>query len=347
MSDVAMSGQAERTEVAWRRRLLVFGESIRSDFGNPLASSWRALLVALTRAGHDITFVEPRRSDSLASLLRHRGARPLRQFSERYPEIQYRTLELPRGRELDLWLARELALVDAVIVLDNALPQVLDLVGRYDEPRLVRIEQLGGGTAASSPPRLPIAAWPVSTDLPSASGHLHLGPAVDTSLAVPPAGISGDRRIAVLAWDAEEQELASRVREQARRSSQDVRSFSLGTIGGEGWRPITELDLASALDGIDLAIVVSDTARHGPESGVRSLLPWSLGVPGVTVSRSESVPEPGFPMPPAPVDELGARLRLPAPVDWPNLIPWSAAEQAASLIAAIDGYRSNYRRPVV
>lgn len=337
--------QVERTDVAWRRRLLIFGESIRSDFGNPLASSWRVLMVALSRAGHEVVFIEPRRSASLTALLRHRGSQALRRFAECFPELQYRTLELPRGRELDVWLARELALVDAVIVLANASPEVLDLIADYDEPRLIRIQQLSSEPLGGSA-KLPVVAEPVSNQSRrTAEGHLYLGPAIDTtSMPSPTSSPKGPQRIAVLAWDAEETDLAAAVRQTAMSSGGQVRCFSLGTLTGAEWEPITELDLPTALEGIELAVVVSNTARYGSQSGVRSLLPWSLGIPSITVQPGNADPFGEWPGRQVSVERLGAAIQHATDTDWPDLSRWDADRQVATLIDVIDRLRSQYRR---
>ena len=41
-------------------RFVVFGGSIASDWGNPAATSTRAVLSAIARAGHEVTFLEQR-----------------------------------------------------------------------------------------------------------------------------------------------------------------------------------------------------------------------------------------------------------------------------------------------
>src|SRR3954447_21704252 len=95
-------------------RFVFFGRSIVSDWENPAAATSRAILRALNDLGHETRFLEQRANQPTIDLLRARGSAPLRAFAEDYPDIVYRTYELPMGVERTVWLARELADVDAV-----------------------------------------------------------------------------------------------------------------------------------------------------------------------------------------------------------------------------------------
>ncbi len=320
-------GTIERSDVEWRRRLMVFGDSIRSDFDNPLATSWRAIMRALTRAGHEVVFIEPRRSESLTRLLRHRGSAPLRQFAQHYPDLQYRTLELPRGRELSIWLARELALVDAVVVLDNASDEIRSLITAYDEPRLLRIEQSVSGYIASGLP-----------------DPLDLGPAIDITDVHSRQSIRSDpSRLAVLAWDAEQSSLATQVWHAAMTIVPNASRSSLGSMALDGWVRITELDLGSTLREVDLALVVATQHPTGPASSVRSLLPWSFGIPALTVASHPGEVSGQLPGPVVAVDDLVQPIEHLVGLPWPDLSRWSADRQAAGLIAAINRSRDALR----
>ena len=328
-SESAVDGMVERNDVTWRRRLMAFGESIRSDMDNPLATSWRAIMRALTRAGHEVVFIEPRRSDSLTHLLRHRGSAPLRRFAEVYPDLQYRTLDLPRGRELSLWLARELALLDAVVVLDNASEETRSLIAAYDEPRLVRfLSSVSGEPVTGSGDRL----------------DLDFDPAIDIQGTDPgPIGTPERPRLAVLAWDAEQASLATQVWHIAERIDAGATRLSLGSLSLDGWQPVTELDLAAALARIDVAVVIAGLHPAGPARSVRSLLPWSFGVRAVTVAMHVEGSGESLAGPVVTLDELPEQVGNLAWADWPDLSRWSADDRAARLVAAIDRSRAAQR----
>ncbi len=320
-------GPVERSDVEWRRRLMVFGDSIRSDFDNPLASSWRAIMRALTRAGHEVVFIEPRRGESLTRLLRYRGSAPLRQFADHYPDLQYRTLDLPRGRDLSIWLARELALVYAVVVLDNAPDAIRKRIAAYDEPRLLRITQTMSGYLAAGD-----------------TEALDLGSAIDTSHA--PARqrrSSNPSRLAVLAWDAEQSSLATQVLHAAMTNDPAVLRYSLGSIALDGWVPILEMDLDPALQEVDLALVIATQHPPGPASAVRSLLPWSFGVPALTAASHPGEINGPLPGPVVTVDNVVQPIERLLRLPWPDLSRWSAERQSAGLIAAIDRSRDALR----
>ena len=319
----AFGGTVERGDVEWRRRVMVFGESIRSDMDNPLATSWRAIMRSLTRTGHEVVFIEPRRSDSLTHLLRHRGSAPLRQFADVYPELQYRTLDLPRSGELSLWLARELALVDAVVVLGNASDEITALIADYDEPRLVRVQSTSSGEFVTS------------------NGHpIQLGPAIDLRGSSPRAIEDPKKpRLAVLAWDAERAGLATQVWHRVETIDAGATRSSLGSLALDGWRAVTELDLPTALVEIDIAIVIAGIHPAGPALSVRSLLPWSIGVRTITVAAHVDGSSESLPGPVATLDTLAEQVWTLTRADWPDLSPWSADDHAATLVAAIDRSR--------
>ncbi len=120
-------------------RFVFFGRSIVSDWENPTAVLSRAILRALNDLGHETRFLEERGNQPTVDLLHARGSAPLRAFSKEFPDIVYRTYELPSGAERTLWVARELGDVDAVVALNDAPPEVLDELSRVPLPRLVRI----------------------------------------------------------------------------------------------------------------------------------------------------------------------------------------------------------------
>jgi hypothetical protein len=130
-------------------RFVFFGRSIVSDWKNPTANASRALLRALNELGHETRFLEQRGNRPTIELLRARGAGPLRDFNEQFPDIVYRTYELPNGLERTVWLAREVGDVDAVVALDDAPPELFAELARVPLPRLVRVIAL---TTTAEPP---------------------------------------------------------------------------------------------------------------------------------------------------------------------------------------------------
>jgi hypothetical protein len=133
-------------------RFVFFGRSIVSDWENPAAITSRAILRALNDLGHETRFLEERGNQPTVDLLNARGSAPLRAFAKEYPDIVYRTYELPRGAERTLWVARELGDVDAVVALNDAPAEVLDELSRVPLPRLVRIIAMTGD---DQPPFVP------------------------------------------------------------------------------------------------------------------------------------------------------------------------------------------------
>lgn len=147
-------------------RFVVFGESIVSDWENPPADTWRPILQALAAAGHDATFLEQRRNRPVVELLRARGAGPVRAFGEQYPDILYRTYDLPSGAHRQVWFGREVATADVVIVLDTAPAGVVEELTSYDTPRIVKVfHRTGHGRLATAPDAFDVVlppSWPES-----------------------------------------------------------------------------------------------------------------------------------------------------------------------------------------
>jgi hypothetical protein len=120
-------------------RFVFFGHSIVSDWQNPAAKTSRDLLRALNQLGHETRFLEERGNRAIVDLLQARGSSPLRVFARDYPDIVYRTYDLPKGLERTVWLARELGDVDVAVALDDAPRELLDELARVPLPRLVRV----------------------------------------------------------------------------------------------------------------------------------------------------------------------------------------------------------------
>lgn len=133
-------------------RFVALGGSLVSDLGNPVASSARAILVALAAAGHDVTFLEQRNHPALIALLRTRGAAAYRAFMDRYPTIQYRTYDPVQGWERTVWFNREIATASAVIALPGTPDELVAEIAANTSDRLVRlIDASFGGIAGAVP----------------------------------------------------------------------------------------------------------------------------------------------------------------------------------------------------
>lgn len=121
-----------------RLRIVIFGSSIVSDWRNPLATSARAIVAALTLAGHDTLFLEERNNQWLVGLLKARGMAPARAFSAAYPVIQHRTYDLPRGRQPGVWFAQLVGTADAILALPGTPSLVLDQIADFHSQSVVR-----------------------------------------------------------------------------------------------------------------------------------------------------------------------------------------------------------------
>lgn len=120
-------------------RLTWFGASVISDWDNPIATTVRATMRALTRAGHQVTFLEPRNSAPFVAALAARGWAPYRDFQRYFGDLHYRTYDMPRRSERDVWLSREAALVDAVIVQSDSPEGIFEWLQRVPDAPMLRV----------------------------------------------------------------------------------------------------------------------------------------------------------------------------------------------------------------
>jgi hypothetical protein len=105
------------TPVGHRRlRWAIFSSSVVSAIDNPDAYLLRALGRHLVARGHEATFFEERGNQAVRALLRRSGGRALADFRERYPDIDYRTVEPQSGVVLVEWLTRTLGTYDIALV---------------------------------------------------------------------------------------------------------------------------------------------------------------------------------------------------------------------------------------
>lgn len=113
-------------------RFVFLGESIVSDWRNPLATTARAVLDALGDLGFEATFLEPRRNRATVGLLSQRGAGPVRAFNARWTNLQYRTVDLPARHEVSAWCGQFAATSGVVAVLDGMPEMIARGLGEFD-----------------------------------------------------------------------------------------------------------------------------------------------------------------------------------------------------------------------
>lgn len=242
-------------------RFVWFGESIVSDLGNPAATTSRALLRALGRLGHHAVFLEERGNRPTTELLRTHGAAPLRAFNREFPDIAYRTYDLPAGRERFVWLGRELSVADVVIVQDTTPASVIDVIRQGTAPHVVRVVQLT--TERVPPVDADLVVAPIGSD----AGQ-PLGPAIWTGNPTHPPPKNG---VIVVAYG--DLPLATALAERLAPLAPAL--VSAGPPVTPGIRYVPEADLRARYADYAVAIVVG--AGGQPLAAARALLPVSAG----------------------------------------------------------------------
>src|SRR6187200_1066309 len=144
-------------------RIVWFGESVVSDWRNPVATTTRAVMRALGQAGHDVIFHEQRNNATMLGAMKERGSAMYRAFQSVYPDIRYRTYDLPkRNSDRTDWMARETAIAEAVIVQDRAPDEVLQWLDRFSSPRIVTVYQRTSIQRRTPEPRADLVLSPFS-----------------------------------------------------------------------------------------------------------------------------------------------------------------------------------------
>ncbi len=253
-------------------RVVVFGESIVSDWGNPAATSWRAMLRALLAAGHDAVYEERRKNDAVVGLLRARGAGAMKAFGRRYPDLLNRTYDLPRGAERSIWFGREVSTADAAIVLDDAPDEIFEEIAAYDTPRLVKV----------------LARTGIDRILPVPVDRFDLVLEADETWAVEtPPGTPAAERSGVVVVAYEDQDAADRIF-RALSAFDPARVTPGGLL--EPWRYVPEVDLPDRYGAAAVAVLVGGRAERGFEA--RVLLAMASACPVVAVAAQDW---PGLP----------------------------------------------------
>lgn len=255
-------------------RLVVFGPSITADWGNPAATTWRALLQALTRDGHEAVYLEPRHNPHAVGLLRARGSAGLRGFAAGFPGVRYRTYDLPAGMQRSVWFGRELGTMDAAVALDTAPPGILGELAGYETSRFVRILHLTGEAEHPLAGRFDLVARP-GTGGASGEAGATLGPAVMPGGPGPARGRDG---IVVVAYDNET--LAAEVAPVV--DARPPRLVSAGAVDLPGWDIVPEVELPARYRSAALAVVVGEPL--GGLAAARAALPLAHGCPFLAVT---------------------------------------------------------------
>ena len=231
-------------------RLVCFSPSIIADIDNPAATSTRALLGALTAAGHETTHLERRGNPLLDRQLRVRGSAALRALNARYPEIRVRQYDLPRGQQRTVWFGTEVSTADAVIALPGTPGEILALIAPFETPHLVRIGPAG------------------------AVGHAEL-PGGDRLVCVERRSQceTGPRELAV-AYDDIDESTASDLPPAVER-------IVVGASDLPGWRYLPEVEVAELYRSAERVILLDRDER--PEAAARALLPVAAGCEVVRV----------------------------------------------------------------
>jgi hypothetical protein len=136
-----MTGPEKETrENAPRMRWLWLGGSIVSDRANSQVGLYRHLIRALTKQGQDITYLEPADHPAFVEALKREGSGFYRAFLLEFPDIRYRRYDMPRSHERDVWLGREAALVDVVVIESGAPSEVLEWLERVPERSFITVK---------------------------------------------------------------------------------------------------------------------------------------------------------------------------------------------------------------
>ncbi len=259
-------------------RFAIFGTSVVSDYGNPLATTVRAIMRALMARGHEVTFLEERRNQPTLALLRDRGAAPLRAFATHAPDLRYRTYQLPAGAELTLWLSRELATVDAVILLEGTPPPICALLSGRPARHLVRISHMTAQGTLLPDPDLVIA--PVGSS--SERSVLPFGPAV---LPVPDPAAN---RAGMLLVSYDDDHAAVYARAALSQETVPLTLAATGLAHPPNWPFVPEVELQAHYRASRLAVVTG--AGASPHAAARALLPLAAGCPVIVVGEVAAIP---------------------------------------------------------
>jgi hypothetical protein len=242
-------------------RFIALGASIASDWSNPVATSARAVLSVIAATGHNVTFLEQRGNSALTGMLAMRGSRPFKAFTDRYPEIQYRTYDLPRGWERIVWFGREVGTADVVVALPGTSEPLLPEIAALPSQHLLRL--VDESLAIES------ADFTLGRAGNNASGdRFPFGPAVSVIISTAPVRTA--RPLLVAYDDATEAEMV-----RVRLADRDPELIQSGSVDLPGWTFVPEVELPDWYATRRVAIVTG--TGNSPWSEARRLLPLASG----------------------------------------------------------------------
>lgn len=232
-------------------RFIVAGPSIVSDWGNPAATTTRAVMTALIDLGHEATYLEPRRDPALVELLRARGSEPMRAFLAAYPRLQYRTVDLPETFQASSWAGQFLSTASAAIALAGCPTVIEDGFRQFESPAMrCFVERMDGA----------------ASQLVEASNDRSV---TSYQPAVLPQSWGGPRAGTLLvAYD--DAEFASRVADLAQPEARVVS----GSAALPDWEWVAEADLPARYGRFERVLVVDRRESLAP---VRVWLPRANG----------------------------------------------------------------------
>jgi hypothetical protein len=318
-----MDGWHSHNGTAASERALHFvfiGKSIASGWNNPAATSHRSFLTALGERGHQARFLEMRLNEAVMGLLERRGASALKAFDSAYPSIAYRTYDLPPMRELDVWLGREAATADVLVVLEGAPDVVAEGLARLDAAHVLRLREERADeehrgwhsilTAIDVEARMPYA--PVLPNVTSIGAAKY----IDTLLIT-----FGDEPL---------------TRAVAERLPNATR-LAAGDVTPDGFESIQDLDLAQWYARSDTVVVVDPLAERDGAS--RAALPAAYGARCILVANDETGSFSG-PVTHMPLAEIAPGIPSIQGRVVPDIGPWLASERANDLEAIVSRYHA-------
>lgn len=265
-----MSTMLDEQEFEVAPRFVLLGDSIVSDWRNPLATTSRAVVRALGDMGFETVYLEPRRNSATVGLLSQRGAGPVRRFNTVRSDVQYRTVDLPARHEVGPWIGQFAATSGVIVALQGTSETIerglLEFVETGVEILFERPE-LDGNWGRTRVERI---------DRP------------DESIGFRPAVLPevwGEARAGTVLVAYDDGELAREVAERV----PGARRIVSGSANLPDWEFVPEIELPAVYGAAERVLVVDDGARA--IAPVRVWLPRANGAAawGVTAEGEVDV----------------------------------------------------------
>lgn len=107
-------------------RVVMFYQSVLSDWENETAHFTRGLATELISRSHEVRVYEPAESPCPARMMRHHGPQSIAEFHDAYPGLTVRPYDLTRFDLIDA-----VASADLVVVQDWNSPDLVRMIGEY------------------------------------------------------------------------------------------------------------------------------------------------------------------------------------------------------------------------